>query len=88
MASSSDSPETYSITTQRSSTSSALMSKRATRFGCFEVQAMPDTAEFDIEISPDELQGDLFAGVARAVVDFAESTTTDATLDRISVKRR
>ena len=52
--------------------------------GVFQVEALADAAEFDVEVAADQLQRDVLAGVAGGVIDFAEAALADAPLDRIA----
>src|SRR5690606_7603851 len=55
--------------------------------GVLEIEAVSHAPHLDIEIAADELEGDLFTGVARGEVNLAESAATDSTLDGIAVER-
>ncbi len=52
----------------------------------FQIEALADAAQFDVEIPPDQFQGDVLAGVAGGVVDFAEAALADAALDRVAAQ--
>jgi hypothetical protein len=48
-----------------------------------KVQALADATQLNFEIALDVLERDLFAGVARGEIDFAESASPDSALDRV-----
>ena len=50
----------------------------------FQIQALLDAAQLDIEITPDQLQGHLFAGVAGGEINFAKPPAADPAFDRIA----
>ena len=55
--------------------------------GVFQVEALADAAELDVQVAADQLQGDFLAGVAGGVVDFAEAALADAALDGVAGQR-
>ena len=52
-----------------------------------DVQALPDAAQFDVQVALNTFYRDVFAAVAFGVVDFAEAPGADATFDRVSFER-
>ena len=52
-----------------------------------EVQALRDAAELDLQVAANELERDLFAGVADGEIDLAEPAAADAALDRVPFER-
>ena len=50
----------------------------------FQVEALADAAQLDVEVAADELQRHFFAGVAGGIVDFAEAALADASLDGVA----
>ena len=81
------SPETYSITTQPFALIIVLDVKQGDQVGVFQIQALADTAQLDVQVALDAFQGDFFAGIAGGEVDLAEPADADASLDRVAVQR-
>ena len=50
-----------------------------------QVQALRDTADLDLQIPLDALEGDFLAGVAGGEVDFAKPADPDTPFDRVSL---
>jgi hypothetical protein len=55
--------------------------------GVFQVQALGDAAQLDVEVVAHQLQGDFLAAVADGEVDLAEAAAADAPLDGVAVER-
>ena len=57
------------------------------QIGMFQVQALPDAAQFDVQIPADELQRDFLARVAHGVIDFAEAALAHAAFEGVALQR-
>ena len=53
----------------------------------FQIQALRNTAQFHFEIIVQQLQRDFFAGIAERVINFAESTSVNCSLDGVTIER-
>ena len=53
----------------------------------FEIQALPDSPQFDVEVTLDLFESNLFSCVAERKVDLSETADADSTFDRVTFKR-
>ena len=88
MTRSSESPATYSITTQLSSLIVLANVEQAEQIRMLEVQALRNAAQLDFQIAANQLQRDFLAGVAQGVINLAEPAAADAALDRVASNGR
>ena len=72
MTGASDSPKTYSMTTQWSPRGVGAEVVEVDEVGVLEVEALGDAAQFGVGVAAEELERDFLAAVADGEVDLAE----------------